>query len=169
MSHKLVRGMMLKKSLVAVLALGACATTPPSQPAYQSASGEAATAYRVVSEQLSRRMPGADVRPYANCIMSNATAQDLSNIAAAGARAGEAISQVVARPKASQCISAAARLAAPTRAQSTSPQPVYQAAQAQPVFPQVQMPVMNLPSPQISMPGSNRVTCTHVGIQSICR
>lgn len=157
--------MKIKKSLLVVFALGACSSAPALQ-SYKPASGEAATAYQVTSREFTRRMPGADVRPYADCVMSNATSDEVSKIATAGARAGDAIAQVVARPQTAQCIAQAAQRgrAAPASAQSAFQQPV-----AQPVFPQIQIPAMTAPSPQITMPGASRVTCTHVGVQTICR
>lgn len=163
---------MQAKFLLLVLALGACATTPN----YSSQTPTDRNAYGVVAANLSARIPGQNVQPYASCIMQNSTPAEILNISNAGVGVGSSniISTIVARPQTSQCIARAAR-ATPTRSATapSSAAPVQQAS-SQPVYfpPIIQAPIVTFPTPQVtplSLPGSNRVQCTNVGINTFCR
>ena len=58
---------------------------------------------------MARRLPGANVAPYTDCVMQNATTAELASIADSGtAGAGNAVASIVGRPATSQCIAGAA-------------------------------------------------------------
>lgn len=66
----------------------------------------------IVNREMARRLPGANVAPYTDCVMQNATTAELSSIAAAGAAgAGDAVAAIVGRPSTTQCIASAAAAA----------------------------------------------------------
>ena len=63
----------------------------------------------VVNREMARRLPGANVAPYTDCVMQNATTAELASIADSGtAGAGNAVASIVGRPATSQCIAGAA-------------------------------------------------------------
>ena len=66
----------------------------------------------VVNREMARRLPGANVAPYTDCVLQNATSAELASIAAAGAAgAGNAVAAIVGRPATTQCIAGAAAAA----------------------------------------------------------
>lgn len=166
---------MSKKYLLIIMALGACAATPTT-PTYQAGSSVEANAYNVVSAELSARLPGQDVRPYANCIMQNASAEEISKIAALGpGTAPDVIASVISRRQVSQCISRLASAGASGSASYANQQPSYQPVYTpQPRYspPPMPVPVISIPAPQvapITLPGSNTVRCISTGISTVCR
>jgi hypothetical protein len=66
----------------------------------------------VVNREMAKRLPGANVAPYTDCVLQNATTAELASIADAGAAgAGNAVASIVGRPATSQCIAGAAAAA----------------------------------------------------------
>ncbi|WP_374634011.1 hypothetical protein [Paracoccus sp. (in: a-proteobacteria)] len=66
----------------------------------------------VVNREMAKRLPGANVAPYTDCVLQNATTAELASIADAGeAGAGNAVASIVGRPATSQCIAGAAAAA----------------------------------------------------------
>lgn len=66
----------------------------------------------VVNREMARRLPGANVAPYTDCVLQNATTAELASIAEASeASAGNAVAWIVGRPATSQCIAGAAAAA----------------------------------------------------------
>lgn len=64
----------------------------------------------VVNREMARRLPGANVAPYTDCVMRNATTAELAGIADAADASG-AVASVVGRPATTQCIAGAAAAA----------------------------------------------------------
>lgn len=64
----------------------------------------------VVNREMARRLPGANVAPYTDCVMSNATTAELADITAS-ANASGAVAAIVGRPATTQCIAGAAAAA----------------------------------------------------------
>ncbi len=64
----------------------------------------------VVNREMARRLPGANVAPYTDCVMANATTAELAGIADS-ANASGAVASIVGRPATSQCIAGAAAAA----------------------------------------------------------
>lgn len=68
-----------------------------------------ATARVVVNREMARRLPGANVAPYTDCVIDNASASELASIVTAGdAAAASMVAGIVGRPATSQCIARAA-------------------------------------------------------------
>ena len=75
-----------------------------------------AIARNVVNSEMQKRLPGANVAPYTDCVVNNATTAELIDIAQAS-RAGstgmaDSVAAIVSRPATSQCIAGAARATA---------------------------------------------------------
>lgn len=67
-----------------------------------------------VNREMARRLPGANVSPYTDCVIDNASAAELADIgrqSAAGGNVSNAVAAVVGRPATSQCIARAAAAA----------------------------------------------------------
>ena len=67
----------------------------------------------VINAEMEKRLPGANVAPYTDCVVNNATTAELIDIAQAS-RAGvtgtaDSVAAIVSRPATTQCIAAAAR------------------------------------------------------------
>ena len=86
---------------------------PPIAPPTSSIdSSTRAVARDVVNREMAKRLPGANVAPYTDCVLQNATTAELASIADAGeAGAGNAVASIVGRPATSQCIAGAAAAA----------------------------------------------------------
>lgn len=66
----------------------------------------------VINREMARRLPGANVAPYTDCVMQNATTAELADIAqSANASGAGAVASVVGRPATTQCIAGAAAAA----------------------------------------------------------
>ncbi|WP_347267993.1 hypothetical protein [Paracoccus sp. (in: a-proteobacteria)] len=102
----------------AALALSGCvmqspgmapAPLPQIQPPTPPVNADARV---VVNREMARRLPGANVAPYTDCVMQNATPAELAGIAGAGeAGAGNMVAAIVGRPATTQCIAGAAAAA----------------------------------------------------------
>lgn len=80
--------------------------TPDPDAAVRSA------ARTVVNREMARRLPGANVAPYTDCVIQNASAAELIGIAGSGATgSGSAVAAIVSRPATTQCIASAAAAA----------------------------------------------------------
>ncbi len=105
---------------MAALAVSGCVVQNPGMapgpaplPPVAGPSPDAAirsSARVVVSREMARRLPGANVAPYTDCVMSNATTAELASIADS-ANASGAVAAIVGRPATSQCIAGAAAAA----------------------------------------------------------
>lgn len=83
--------------------------TPPVTPAVPSIAQNGARL--AINREMARRLPGANVAPYTDCVVSNATAAEITDIgrqSAAGGNVSDAVASVVSRPATTQCIAAAA-------------------------------------------------------------
>lgn len=93
-------------------------TTPPSAVVTTPTVLDAASrqvARTVINAEMEKRLPGANVAPYTDCVVNNATTAELIDIAQAS-RAGvsgtaDSVAAIVSRPATTQCIAAAARTA----------------------------------------------------------
>ncbi|MFC3571082.1 hypothetical protein [Paracoccus sp. TOH] len=104
----------------AALALSGCvvqnpgmAPAPGPVPPIATPAPDAAvrsSARVVVNREMARRLPGANVAPYTDCVMQNATTAELAGIADS-ANASGAVAAIVGRPATSQCIAGAAAAA----------------------------------------------------------
>ena len=102
----------------AALALSGCVVQnpgmapPPVIPQVTPAPDAAirSSARVVVNREMARRLPGANVAPYTDCVMQNATTAELAGIADS-ANASGAVASIVSRPATTQCISGAAAAA----------------------------------------------------------
>lgn len=78
----------------------------PAQPVLDGASR--ALARNTINAQMEKRIPGADVSPYTDCVVNNASTSEMLSIASAaqsgGSGAANTIASIVTRPAASQCI-----------------------------------------------------------------
>lgn len=103
---------------VAPLPPATTVTTPPVVMAPAPIILDAATrqvARTVINTEMEKRLPGANVAPYTDCVVNNATTAELIDIAQAS-RAGvtgtaDSVAAIVSRPATTQCIAAAARTA----------------------------------------------------------
>lgn len=105
---------------VAALAVSGCvvqnpgmAPPPAPLPPVAVPSPDAAvrsSARVIVNREMARRLPGANVAPYTDCVMSNATTAELAGIADS-ANASGAVAAIVGRPATTQCIAGAAAAA----------------------------------------------------------
>ncbi|WP_134678970.1 hypothetical protein [Paracoccus ravus] len=107
---------------VAALALSGCVvqgppTAPAPVPQIQPPAPNPDAAVRssarlVINREMAKRLPGANVAPYTDCVMQNATTAELAGIADAGdAGASGAVASIVSRPTTTQCIAGAAAAA----------------------------------------------------------
>lgn len=64
----------------------------------------------VINREMARRLPGANVAPYTDCVLQNATTAELADIAQSTNASG-AVASVVGRPATTQCIAGAAAAA----------------------------------------------------------
>ncbi|MTH64915.1 hypothetical protein [Paracoccus shanxieyensis] len=64
----------------------------------------------VVNREMARRLPGANVAPYTDCVLQNATTAELADISQS-ANASGAVAAIVGRPATTQCIAGAAAAA----------------------------------------------------------
>lgn len=166
---------MFKKFIPLVLTLGACAAPSTyAPPTYQIGSPVEASAYKTAITNFAARLPNRNVGPLANCLMQNASKEEISRLAALGpGQASSAVmASIISRPQTGQCISrsvpAGAPRSAPTVTQQPSYQPVYQPVYSPPV---IQPPII-MPAPQVApiqLPGSNTVRCISTGIHTVCR
>lgn len=106
----------------AALALSGCVVQNPNGgpaplpqitlPTAPSVDNVARTAARTaVNQEMARRLPGANVAPYTDCVINNASATELAEIgrlASSGGNAGNAVAGIVGRPATSECIARAA-------------------------------------------------------------
>ncbi|WP_313351386.1 hypothetical protein [Paracoccus sp. (in: a-proteobacteria)] len=103
----------------ATLALSGCVVQNPGMapvaPLPQVTAPDAAiqsSARVVVNREMAKRLPGANVAPYTDCVMQNATTVELTGIANSdAAAAGNAVAAIVGRPATTQCIAGAAAAA----------------------------------------------------------
>lgn len=103
---------------VAPVPVATTVTTPPVVMAPAPIVLDAATrqvARTVINTEMEKRLPGANVAPYTDCVVNNATTAELIDIAQAS-RAGvagtaDSVAAIVSRPATTQCIAAAARMA----------------------------------------------------------
>ncbi|MFH5775698.1 hypothetical protein [Paracoccus broussonetiae] len=65
----------------------------------------------VVNREMARRLPGANVAPYTDCVMQNATSAELATIADSASSASSTVAGIVSRPTTTQCIAGAAAAA----------------------------------------------------------
>ncbi|TWI34968.1 hypothetical protein [Paracoccus sulfuroxidans] len=106
---------------VAALALSGCVMQNPGQmppvdsnlppiasvPSVDTAART--TARVVINREMARRLPGANVAPYTDCVIDNASASELASIVSSGdAGAAGTVAGIVGRPATSQCIARAA-------------------------------------------------------------
>ena len=90
--------------VVAPPAGGAVVVTPPT------ATPNNAAARQVINAEMARRLPGRNVGPLTDCVVSNATMAELADIAQSADASG-AVASVVGRPATTQCIAGAAAAA----------------------------------------------------------
>lgn len=105
---------------IAALALSGCVVQNPGgmpppvvTPPVMVPNPDAAvrsSARVVINREMARRLPGANVAPYTDCVMQNATTAELADIAQS-ANASGAVASVVGRPATTQCIAGAAAAA----------------------------------------------------------
>lgn len=104
----------------AALALSGCVVQNPGMgpaPTLPPVAAPAPDAMRssarvIVNREMAKRLPGANVAPYTDCVMQSATTAELTSIAEAGALgAGDAVAAIVGRPATTQCIARAAAAA----------------------------------------------------------
>ena len=114
---------------VAALSLSACVapvplatttttTTPgvttPAQPATLDAASRQ-IARNVINTEMQKRLPGANVAPYTDCVINNATTAELIDIAQASTSGtADSVATIVSRPATTQCIAGAAAAAQST-------------------------------------------------------
>ncbi|MBD9525935.1 MULTISPECIES: hypothetical protein [Paracoccus] len=107
---------------VAALALSGCVvqgptTAPAPVPQVQPPKPAPDAAVRsnarvVINREMAKRLPGANVAPYTDCVIQNATTAELAGIADSGATgASDAVASIVSRPSTTQCIAGAAAAA----------------------------------------------------------
>ncbi|UXU75275.1 MULTISPECIES: hypothetical protein [unclassified Paracoccus (in: a-proteobacteria)] len=88
------------------------AVPPVTAPAPAPDAAIRSSARVVVNREMAKRLPGANVAPYTDCVMQNATTAELASIAdSANTGASSAVAAIVARPATSQCIAGAAAAA----------------------------------------------------------
>ena len=107
----------------AALALSGCVVQNPGQmppvdtniPPIVAPAADAvarSTARTVVNREMARRLPGANVAPYTDCVINNASASEIASIAQSDASgAAGSVASIVGRPGTSQCIAQAASAA----------------------------------------------------------
>jgi len=102
----------------AALALSGCVVQNPGPvpaplPPVVAPAPDAArsNARVVVNREMARRLPGANVAPYTDCVMQNATSAELATIADSATSASGTVASIVSRPTTTQCIAGAAAAA----------------------------------------------------------
>ncbi len=86
--------------------------TAPVAPAAPTLTQSAARL--AVNREMARRLPGANVAPYTDCVINNASDAEIMDIgrqSASGGNISNAVAAVVGRPATSQCIARAAAAA----------------------------------------------------------
>lgn len=98
---------MFNKSIPVIFLLGACSSTP----AYQAKTPTDRYVLAIVTASLYERLPGQQAKPYANCIMQNATSSEISKISelGIGPASSDLMASIVRRPQTTQCIARIAR------------------------------------------------------------
>lgn len=90
---------------------GPITTAPAPAPTVLDAASRA-VARTAINAEMSKRLPGANVAPYTDCVINNATTAELIDIAqmanAGVSGAGDSVAAIVTRPATTQCIAAAA-------------------------------------------------------------
>lgn len=106
---------------LAALALAGCVVATPQQGAAPSAPTQPATpaepvldsasralARNTINAEMEKRLPGADVSPYTDCVVNSASTSEMLSIASSaqsgGAGAANTVASIVTRPEVSQCI-----------------------------------------------------------------
>ncbi|MFB9224986.1 hypothetical protein [Paracoccus cavernae] len=92
------------------------ATATPVAPVVPGAAAQS-SARLAINREMARRLPGANVAPYTDCVVNNATGAEMADIgrlSAAGSNISDAVAAVVARPATTQCIAGAASAARAT-------------------------------------------------------
>ena len=88
--------------------------TTPAQPATLDAASRQ-IARNVINTEMQKRLPGANVAPYTDCVINNASMAELSDIAARGVTdtgtAASSVATIVQRPDTTQCIAKVAATA----------------------------------------------------------
>lgn len=81
-------------------------TPPVVTPLPTISDATRTTARRVVNLEMAKRLPGRNVAPYTDCVISNATMAEVTDLAGMSGRAGaaDAVAVIVKRPATSQCI-----------------------------------------------------------------
>ena len=109
----------------AALTLSACASqmpmatapvaptvTAPVQPTVLDAASRQ-VARNVINSEMQKRLPGANVAPYTDCVINNATTAELIDIAQAASSGAtgtaNSVATIVSRPATTTCIATAAR------------------------------------------------------------
>lgn len=106
----------------AALALSGCvvqgpptgpAPVPQVQPPAPAPDAAVRSSARVViNREMAKRLPGANVAPYTDCVIQNATTAELASIADSAATGSSgAVASIVSRPATTQCIAGAAAAA----------------------------------------------------------
>lgn len=89
-------------------------TAPVAAPTTLDAASRQ-VARNVINSEMQKRLPGANVQPYSDCVINNASTAELIDLAQASragiAGAGDSVAAVVSRPATTQCIAAAAKTA----------------------------------------------------------
>lgn len=92
------------------------APAPVTTPTVLDAASRA-VARTTINAEMAKRLPGANTAPYTDCVINNATTAELIDIAqmtnAGVAGASDSVAAIVRRPATTQCIAAAAAVAAP--------------------------------------------------------
>lgn len=105
---------------VAALALSGCVVQNPNGhmptpgPVVTGPSPDAVArnaARGAINQEMARRLPGANVSPYTECVLSNATTAELTDIGrtvSSNGNTSNAVAAIVGRPATSECIARAA-------------------------------------------------------------
>lgn len=99
----------------AALALSGCVVQNPGMaplpvPTAPTPAPDAAarsSARVIINREMAARLPGANVAPYTDCVIANASSAELDNITRTSDPNG-AVAAIVGRPATSQCIAGAA-------------------------------------------------------------
>lgn len=169
---------MVKKFLMLALVVGACSTTPPPPPSQTEIKGAAVTSY--IAETCAQRGWLTNQQAVAAMVNSwrSVIARAPNQVAVSKAAFAREPVQLhhcrqlefqAAQYNQQQMVAAQQRAEQAQQDAIAAQRRAANNQQTQQMGTGFQYPIMNLPSPQITMPGSNRVTCTHVGINTICR
>lgn len=100
----------------AALALSGCVVQNPAgvpnvpMPPVVTPNPDAAirsSARVVINREMAKRLPGANVAPYTDCVLQNATTAELADISQSANSSG-AVASIVGRTSTTQCIAGAA-------------------------------------------------------------